>query len=177
MLEIYQNKCFPQLLSRIKRFSEPLVFFILKSVSLSVYGREAVSIPVFANGNIQHLSDVQRCMDETGVHGVMSAGVNSQNPYFYSAVCLLIVCHNNPANRVFIHHFHSSHFDVFFIEGNLHNPALFEGRSPPVWEMAEEYLEVVQKHPPCSLSFVRAHLFKLWHHTYVALESFPSLKV
>ena len=46
--------------------------------------REAVDIPVLANGNVRTLADVHACMDYTGAVGVMSAEALLEDPALFA---------------------------------------------------------------------------------------------
>jgi len=60
---------------------------------------------------------------------------------------------------------------VMSAEGHLTNPALFAGVNPTVWDISEEYLDLVDKYP-CPLGYVRGHMFKILMHLLKLKENF-----
>ena len=101
--------------------------------------KEAVSVPVFANGNILYHSDIERCLRETGADAVMSAEGQLYNPALFARA--------------------REHEEA---DGKGKTMSFDEGLHLPHADLALEYLDIVQDlETRTALSAVKGHLFKI----------------
>lgn len=96
--------------------------------------KNAVRIPVLANGNIRHMDDVKDCLEETGVEGVLSAETLLENPALFAGF--------RTAEWV-------SDSDGTFVDGKLDQA-----------DLLIEYLQLCEKYP-VPWRIVRSHVHKL----------------
>ncbi|KAM5538367.1 hypothetical protein V8D89_007969 [Ganoderma adspersum] len=102
--------------------------------------KEAVSVPVIANGNLLFYSDVERCLAATGADAVMSAEGNLYNPALFQPA-------PSPAESV---------------DSTSSASEYLTGHHPRNTHLALEYLSIVKSQKTLTTpSAVKGHLFKL----------------
>jgi len=126
--------------------------------------KAAVSVPVIANGNIQSLGDVERCLEVTGVEGVMSAEGHLTNPAIFTGLnppvwdmCLeyLQLVHKHPCPLSYVrghifkllHHVFQirTNFDLREVIAKSHSLEEFESAVNEVRDRYIQYQEGVKE--------------------------------
>lgn len=104
--------------------------------------KEAVSVPVFANGNVLYQSDIFDCLKATGADGVMSAEGQLYNPALFHGLTSFST--PSPKDTTYL-----SDEDILL-------------RHPRHCDLAIEYLDIVlSQKTPTLVSAVKGHLFKI----------------
>ncbi|ONK79897.1 tRNA-dihydrouridine(16/17) synthase [NAD(P)(+)]-like [Asparagus officinalis] len=102
--------------------------------------KNALRIPVLANGNIRHMEDVKECLDQTGTDGVLSAETLLENPALFAGF-------RTAEWRESIGDDQSS--DVVNGEGLLNQA-----------DLVEEYLKLCEQYP-VPWRMIRSHVHKM----------------
>ncbi|XP_010547524.1 PREDICTED: tRNA-dihydrouridine(16/17) synthase [NAD(P)(+)]-like [Tarenaya hassleriana] len=97
--------------------------------------KNAVKIPVLANGNVRHLEDAKKCIEETGVEGILSAETLLENPAMFAGFRTAEWALSGGEER--------------FVDGELDQGGL-----------AVEYLKLCEKYP-VPWRMVRSHVHKM----------------